>query len=85
VLLTALRLAGLLYGETPKRSAAPLFALPFAAVWLCNAPAGVIAIILWRYSSLARLFPTFVENRASCRCGLALGFGLAGFICFQRL
>jgi len=31
VFLTALRLAGLLYGETPKRSAAPLFALPFAA------------------------------------------------------
>lgn len=80
VLLAALRLAGLLQVETPKLAALPTFALSFAAVWLCNAPAGVIA----SYSA-ALLFAWVVFTQRSLRVavraagGLALGFGLAGF------
>ena len=80
VLLAALRLAGLLQVETPKLAALPTFALSFAAVWLCNAPAGVIA----SYSA-ALLFAWAVFTQRSLRVavraagGLALGFGLAGF------
>src|SRR5690242_8734775 len=80
VLLAALRLAGLLQDETPKLSALPQFALSFAAVWLCNAPAGVIASY-----SVALLFAWAVFSQRSLRVavratgGLALGFGLAGF------
>ncbi len=80
VLLTALHLVDLDQGETPKRSAIPLFALPFAAVWLCNAPAGVLA----SYSA-ALLFAWSVLSQRSWRIalraggGLVLGFGLAGF------
>ncbi|HET6930283.1 MAG TPA: 6-pyruvoyl-tetrahydropterin synthase-related protein [Candidatus Acidoferrum sp.] len=80
VLLTALRLAGLLQDETTKLSALPQFALSFAAVWLCNAPAGVIAsysvAFLFAWAALAqRSF--WIAVRAAG--GLALGFGLAGF------
>ena len=80
VLLAALRLAGLLQDETPKLSALPQFALSFAAVWLCNAPAGVIASY-----SVAFLFAWAVFTQRSLRVavraagGLALGFGLTGF------
>ena len=80
VLLAALRLAGLLQDEKPKLSALPKFALSFAAVWLCNAPAGVIASY-----SVAFLFAWAVFAQRSlwvairAVCGLALGFGLAGF------
>ena len=80
VLLATLRLAGLLKDETPKLSTLPKFALSFAAVWLCNAPAGVIASY-----SVAFLFAWAVFTQRSLRvairavCGLALGFGLAGF------
>jgi hypothetical protein len=80
VLLATLRLAGLLPDEKPKLSAIPSFAFPFAAVWLCNAPAGVIASY-----SVAILFAWALFTQRSLRvairavCGLALGFGLAGF------
>jgi hypothetical protein len=80
VLLATLCLAGLLQDEKPKLSALPKFALSFAAVWLCNAPAGVIASY-----SVAFLFAWAVFAQRSLRvairavCGLALGFGLAGF------
>ncbi len=80
VLLTALHLVDLCQGERPKRFAIPLFAIPFAAVWLCNAPAGVIA----SYSA-ALLFAWSVLSQRSWRIalraggGLVLGFGLAGF------
>jgi len=80
LLLSTLRLAGLLYGETPKRSAIPLFALPFAAVWLCNAPAGVIAsysvVLFFVWAAISQR-----SWRVALRAGggLVLGFGLAGF------
>lgn len=80
LLLATLRLAGLLDEEKPKPSAIPLFAIPFAAVWLSNAPAGVIASY-----SVALLFAwTAVTQRSwkvalRAAIGLTLGFGLAGF------
>jgi hypothetical protein len=80
LLLAALRLAGLLQDEKPQLSALPQFALAFAAVWLCNAPAGVIASY-----SMALVFAWAVLRQRSCKTGLrsvaalALGFGLAAF------
>ncbi|HET7105694.1 MAG TPA: 6-pyruvoyl-tetrahydropterin synthase-related protein [Candidatus Acidoferrum sp.] len=80
MLLATLRLAGLLQGQNQNRSAITLFAIPFAAVWLCNAPAGVLA----SYSA-ALLFAWAAFSQRSWRVvlratgGLALGFGLAGF------
>ena len=80
LLLTALRLVGPLQEEKPKLSTIPLFALPFATVWLCNAPAGVIASY-----SMALLFGWAALTQRSWKialrgiAGLALGFGLAGY------
>lgn len=80
LLLASLRLAGLLDEEKPKPSAIPSFAILFAAVWLCNAPAGVIASY-----SVALLFAWGALIQRSWKValratgGLTLGFGLAGF------
>jgi hypothetical protein len=80
LLLTALRLVGPLQEEKPKLSTIPLFALLFATVWLCNAPAGVIASY-----SMALLFGWAALTQRSWKialrgiAGLALGFGLAGY------
>ncbi len=80
LLLASLRLANLLEPPSPKSSAIVSFAVPFAAVWLSNAPAGVIASY-----SLALLFAWAVVTQRSwklairCVSGLALGFGFACF------
>jgi hypothetical protein len=80
VLLATLRLAGLLQGEKPRLSALPEFALSFAAVWLCNAPAGVIAsysvAFLFAWAALAQ---RSLQVAIRAIGGLALGFGLACF------
>ncbi len=80
LLLAALRLAGLLEEEKSRRSTIVSFAFLFAGVWLCNAPAGVIASY-----SMALLFAWAAITQRSWRValrassGLALGLGLAGF------
>jgi 6-pyruvoyl-tetrahydropterin synthase related domain len=80
LLLAALRIAGLLDEERPGFSDIVRFAVPFAAIWLCNAPAGVIASY-----AMALLFAYAVVTQCSLRvalraaAGLALGFGLTAF------
>jgi hypothetical protein len=80
LLLAALRLCGFLDDSAPKPSSLALFAIPFAAVWLSNAPAGVIASY-----SLTLLFAWAGFSERSWRplsrgaAGLMLGLGLASF------
>lgn len=79
LLLAALRLANLL-GDSHTRSSTVLFAVSFAAVWLSNAPAGVLASY-----SMALLFSCVALFERSWRPllwaggGLALGLGLTSF------
>jgi hypothetical protein len=81
VVLTALHLSGL--AEIRRRSwprSMGLFGAAFAAVWLCNAPAGVLASY-----SVALIFAWAVFEEKTLRPlwrgagGLALGFGLTSF------
>ena len=80
LLLAALHLCQFLHDAPSKPSSIALFALPFAGMWLCNAPAGVIASY-----SMALVFVCASFSQRSGRIllrgmgGLALGFGLAGF------
>src|SRR5712664_4239314 len=81
VVLTALQLCGLVEN---RRSSVPramaFFAVAFAAVWLSNAPAGVMASY-----SVAIIFAWAAVAEKSWRplwrgaAGLALGFGLTSF------
>jgi len=80
-ILTAVKLSGL--AEIRRRSwprSMGFFALAFAGVWLCNAPAGVLASY-----SVALIFVWAVVEEKTLRPlwrgagGLALGFGLASF------
>ena len=81
LLLGTLKLTKLLEPEVASGGATLLsFAIPFAAVWLANAPAGVIAtyamalVIGWAGVS-QRSFGIILSGAA----GIALGFGLTGF------
>ncbi len=80
MLLAALRLCDFLDDSPPKLSSIALFALPFAGVWLSNAPAGVIASY-----SMALFFVCAACSARSWQpllrgvAGLALGLGLAAF------
>jgi hypothetical protein len=80
LLLAALRLTGMLQEEKLKLFAITSFAVPFAAIWLCNAPAGVIAsysiVLLFAWAAITQRSWRIVLRAAG---GLALGFGLAGF------
>jgi hypothetical protein len=83
--LVGLRLSGMIDEnppgrKAPHRKAFAQFALLFAAVWLSNAPAGVLAsyslalLFLWAAVTQKRIQPAL--HGAS---GLALGLGLAAF------
>jgi 6-pyruvoyl-tetrahydropterin synthase related domain len=80
LLLAALRLANLLDDSPAKRSSIALFAVPYAAVWLSNAPAAVIASY-----SMALLFAWAALSQRSWQpllrgsLALSLGLGLAAF------
>jgi hypothetical protein len=81
VVLAALQICGL--AENRKRSqprAIAFFAMAFAAVWLSNAPAGVLAgysvALIFVWASLAEGSSRPLWRSAA---GVALGFGLASF------
>jgi hypothetical protein len=81
VVLTALQLCGLAEnrrGSLPRETA--VFAVVFAAVWLSNAPAGVLAsysvAIIFAWAAVAEKSLRPLWRGAG---GLALGFGLTSF------
>jgi 6-pyruvoyl-tetrahydropterin synthase-like protein len=81
LMLAAFRLIGLVHSEESGRySKIVLFAIPLCAVWLSNAPAGVIAT----YSVAFMFLMAAVRQRSVAvltagACGMGLGFALAAF------
>jgi hypothetical protein len=80
LLLAALNLADLLPSKSLLSTRVVYFAIPFAAIWLCNAPAGVIVtysvVVLFTWTTVLRGGgPSLVRGVG----GLALGFGLTAF------
>lgn len=80
VFLGALQLADLLEEAPSRRSSIVFFAIPFAGVWLSNAPAGVIAsyamALFFAWAAITQRSWRILIRGAS---GLALGLGLTGF------
>jgi len=81
LILATLQLLGLLHhGVSGSFQTTFLFAVPFCAVWLSNAPAAVIATysvaILFVFAALRQRSFSPLGNGAA---GIALGFGLASF------
>jgi len=80
LLLVALRLSGFLETDAPPRKTLVQFAFLFAAVWLSNAPAGVLAsyslaLLFFWAGATQRKFQPALRGAG----GLALGLGLAAF------
>ena len=80
VLLGGLRLCNYLQDGEPQAAGIVPFAVPFAGVWLANAPAGVIAsyalalLITW-----ATIRQRSLKIAVRAAIGLALGLSLTGF------
>jgi hypothetical protein len=81
LMLATLQLIGLLSSEgAGPHSKIILFAIPFCAVWLCNAPAGVIATYSVAFMFLMAGFgQRSIAVLTDGACGMGLGFGLAAF------
>jgi hypothetical protein len=81
LMLATLRLIGLLSSAgAGQHSKIILFAIPFCAVWLCNAPAGVIATYGAAFMFLMAAFAQrSIAVLTDGACGMGLGFGLAAF------
>jgi hypothetical protein len=80
LLLGVLRVSGLIEDPASRFRKLVAFAVPFAAIWLTNAPAAVIATysvtLLFAWVALTSHSWKVAVRGAS---GMALGFGLAGF------